>query len=65
MEIPAFDKDATINKIMRSEMYYLGNCGWLCYCGTVDNKFWASKDDPKTLMTQRDAMQIQRTIDGF
>jgi hypothetical protein len=66
MDIPnPFNKDATIFKLMRIEMYYLGNSGWVCYCGTVDDKFWAHKDDLKNLMSQRDAMAIQRKIDGF
>jgi hypothetical protein len=62
---PSFDKVATIRQLIQKEMYYLGNSGWLCYVGTRDNKFWAHKDEPEKLMTQSDAMVIQRKIDGF
>jgi hypothetical protein len=74
MDIPVFDKDKTIFKLMKAEMYYLGNCGWICYCGTVgpeyydeagQNTFWAHPDEPKKLMSQRDAMARQRVIDNF
>ena len=63
--LPVFDKEATILQLIKKEMYYLGNSGWICYCGTRDNKFWALKDEPNNLMTQCDAMAIQRKIDGF
>lgn len=64
-EIEPFDKAKAIMKIIRAEMYYLGNCGWLMYCGTPDDKFWAHSDEPKALMSQREAMRRQREIDKF
>lgn len=48
-------------RLERAEIRYLTSKGWIMYCGTMTP--WADAATPKTLITQDEAVRIQKERD--